>query len=60
MKQNITELATKLYFDLPFWKRMRIFYYFDRNNWDVTGNFEKCILVARRMIEHAEYKLKDM
>ena len=54
MKENIDDevlqLAVKLYFDLPFYKRWKIYSYYNSNNWDVTYEWKKCCHVALTMI----------
>lgn len=60
MKEEITKLAIKLYFDLPFYKRRNIKRWYISNNWDVSHEFDKCIDVARRMIENCDYRLRDI
>lgn len=52
MKEEVLNLAQKLYFDLPFWKRWKVRKYYISNNWDVTGEWQKCVDIAVRMVEN--------
>ncbi len=56
--REVKELAIKLYFNLPFYKRWRTNKFYISNNWDMLGNWEKCIKQAIKMIDDADTLLK--
>jgi hypothetical protein len=53
MYKESLELAIELFRNLSWWKRKRIFYWYKRNNWDVTGAWKECVDIAEKMIDDA-------
>lgn len=49
------DLAIKLYLDLPFYKRWRIFKFYKTNGWDVTKEWENCVEIANKMVSNYKY-----
>ena len=57
--KDIRLLTDKLYFNLPFWKRWNIFRWYKKNNWDVSGEYQKCFKVADKMCRDKNYWLGE-
>lgn len=55
IKDSVIQMAFFLYLDLPFWKRWKVFKFYNSNNWDVTGAWEKCVKTACKMARDADY-----
>lgn len=53
-EQEVLKLATKLYFDLPFWKRWNILRYYKSLNYDATDEWKNCWKIAYKMIMDTE------
>lgn len=60
MKEEIIKLAIQFYWELPFYRRNQIKRFYKDNNWDVTGRWQECIDTAKRMVEDAHSKLKNV
>lgn len=55
---NNTELllAIELFNDLPRWRRRRAVRWYRKNNWDVTHEWKRCVLIARKMVDDSKLK----
>jgi hypothetical protein len=58
MENETIKVALELYKNLNWWKRMRIFYWYKHNNWDVTGAWKECIDIADKMVKDAKLWVK--
>ena len=54
-KEEIKQLADKLFLDLPLWKRRKIFKWYRKNNWDVLGYYKECVSIAIKMCEDRDF-----
>ena len=53
--QRVVLLALTLFKELPKRKKLRVYKWYLKNNWDVYGHWGECVKIATKMVEDWVY-----